>query len=90
MAPAWPAHANGCTVAFVGGATLIASELTMVQYGGPFLVASGIFFRSPLIMSWLYSTLARHYMHTTGTRYQIVVAYIAAFIDAVIYLPKDS
>lgn len=80
----------GCTVATVGCTILIASEPVVVQYGNQFLVASGMLFRSPLVMSWFYSTLARHYMRTTGSRYQIVVAYMAAFIDTVIYLPKDS
>ena len=80
----------GCTVAIIGYVMLIASEHSLIQYGGTFLVAAGIFPCSPLVMGWLSNNLAPHYVRATGTGFQIMVANMAAFIATFTYLPKDA
>ncbi|KAF2755944.1 MFS general substrate transporter [Pseudovirgaria hyperparasitica] len=51
---------GGVAVAIVGYIMLIASARGLVQYGGTFLVAAGIFPCSPLILGWLSNDLAPH------------------------------
>lgn len=80
----------GCTVAIAGYIMLIASDRSSVQYGGTFLVASGIFPCSPLVMGWLSNNLAPHYVRATGTGFQIMIANMAAFIATFAYLPEDA
>jgi len=50
----------GCTLAIGGYIMLIASADPTIQWGGTFLVASGIFPCSPLVMGWLANNLAPH------------------------------
>ncbi|KAJ4302852.1 hypothetical protein N0V90_001743 [Kalmusia sp. IMI 367209] len=80
----------GCTVAIAGYIMLIASSRSLIQYGGTFLVAAGIFPCSPLVMGWLTNNLAPHYVRATGTGFQIMIANMAAFIATFTYLPKDA
>ena len=80
----------GCLVAIVGYVMLLASDQSSVQYGGTFLVASGIFLCSPLVMGWLSNNLAPHYVRATGIRFQIIVANMPAFITTFTYLPEDA
>ncbi|TKA60620.1 hypothetical protein B0A49_12777 [Cryomyces minteri] len=80
----------GVTMAIVGYIMLIATNRHLVNYGGTFLVAGGIFPCSPLVMGWLANNLAPHYVRATGTGFQIMVANMAAFIATFTYLPKDA
>ena len=80
----------GCTVAIAGYVMLIASKHSLLQYGGTFLVAAGIFPCSPLVMGWLSNNLAPHYVRATGTGFQIMIANMAAFIATFTYLPEDA
>jgi MFS family permease len=80
----------GCTVAIAGYIMLIASTKSQVQYGGTFLVASGIFPCSPLVMGWLTNNLDPHYVRATGTGFQIMIANMAAFIATFTYLQEDA
>lgn len=71
---------GGIVLAIIGYIMLIASADPYTQYGGTFLVASGIFPCSPLVMGWLSNNLHPHYVRATGTGYQIMIANLAAFI----------
>ena len=61
-----------------------------IQYCGTFLVASGIFPCSPLVMGWLANNLAPHYVRATGTGAQIAFANLAAFVATFTYLTPDA
>ncbi|KAF2112012.1 major facilitator superfamily domain-containing protein [Lophiotrema nucula] len=80
----------GCLLAIIGYIMLIASTRTLVQYGGTFFVAAGIFPSSPLVMGWLSNNLAPHYVRATGTGFQIMIANMAAFIATFTYLQDDA
>jgi hypothetical protein len=80
----------GCVVAVVGYVILLASERPAVQYGGTFLVASGVYPGSPCVMGWLSNNLAPHYVRATGVGLQIAIANCAAFVATFTYLSKDA
>lgn len=81
---------GGVAVAIGGYIMLIATPNTLVQYGGTFLVAGGIFPCSPIVMGWLANNLAPHYVRATGTGFQIMIANFAAFIATFTYLKEDA
>lgn len=62
----------GVTVAIAGYIMLISTDYHLVNYGGTFLVAAGVFPCSPLVMGWLANNLAPHYVRATGTGAQIM------------------
>lgn len=80
----------GCTVSIIGYVMLISTDRHLIQYGGTFLVAAGIFPSSPLVMGWLANNLAPHYVRATGTGAQIMLANCAAFIATFSYLSEDA
>ena len=69
-----PCMLVGLLMALVGYIMLISTGRTLVNYGGTFLVAAGIFPTSPLVMGWLANNLAPHYVRATGTGFQIMIA----------------
>ena len=81
---------GGIAVAIGGYIMLIATPATLIQYGGTFLVAGGIFPCSPIVMGWLANNLAPHYVRATGTGFQIMIANFAAFIATFTYLENDA
>ncbi|MCJ1303746.1 hypothetical protein MMC08_006556 [Hypocenomyce scalaris] len=85
-----PIMLGGCSVAIVGYIMLLAAKRPLVQYGGTFLVAAGIYPSSPAVMGWLANNLAPHYIRATGTGFQIGIANCAAFIATFVYLPQDA
>src|SRR5271163_496302 len=64
----------GCVVDIVGYVVLLASKRPAVQYGGTFLMASGVYPGSPCVMGWLSNNLAPHNMRATGVGFQIAIA----------------
>lgn len=66
-----PIMAAGCVVAICGYVMLLASEKNSVRYGGTFLVASGVFVGSPMIMGWLSNNTAPHFKRATATGFQV-------------------
>jgi hypothetical protein len=80
----------GCIVAIVGYIMLLCAKRPAVQYGGTFLVASGVYPGSPCVMGWLSNNLAPHYVRATGVGFQIAVANCAAFVATFTYLTKDA
>ncbi|KAI9762658.1 MAG: hypothetical protein M4579_000276 [Chaenotheca gracillima] len=80
----------GASIAIVGYIMLLAGQTPLVQYGGTFLVAAGVFPSSPLVMGWLSNNLAPHYVRATGTGFQVGIANCAAFIATFTYLPQDA
>jgi len=80
----------GVIIAMAGYAMLISTNHHLIQYGGTFLVAAGIFPCSPLVMGWLANNLAPHYVRATGTGFQIMFANTSAFIATFTYLQKDA
>lgn len=85
-----PFMLGGAALAVVGYIMLIASPRPLVEYGGTFLVACGVFPASPLVMGWLSNNLHPHYVRATGTGYQIMIANMAAFIATFTYLDEDA
>lgn len=77
-------------IAIAGYIMLIATPHVLIQYGGTFLVAAGIFPCSPLIMGWLANNLAPHYVRATGTGFQIMIANMAAFLATFTYITPDA
>jgi hypothetical protein len=75
-------------VAIVGYIMLLSAKRPAVQYGGTFLVASGVYPGSPCDMGWLRNNLAPYYVRATGV--QIAVANCAAFVATFTYLTKDA
>lgn len=80
----------GVIISMAGYAMLISNNHHLIQYGGTFLVAAGIFPCSPLVMGWLANNLAPHYVRATGTGFQIMFANCSAFIATFTYLQKDA
>ena len=80
----------GIMIAIAGYIMLIATPDVGTQYGGTFLVASGIFPCSPLVMGWLANNLAPHYIRATGTGFQIMIANFAAFLATFTYIKTDA
>ena len=80
----------GVVIAIAGYGMLIGTPDTWTQYGGTFLVASGVFPCSPLVMGWLANNLAPHYVRATGTGYQIMIANMAAFVATFTYITPDA
>ncbi|KAG8623381.1 hypothetical protein KVT40_008357 [Elsinoe batatas] len=80
----------GVSVALVGYIMLIATSRQLVQYGGTFLVAAGIFPSSPLVMGWLANNLSPHFVRATGTGAQIMFANMAAFVATFTYIQDDA
>ena len=81
---------GGATVGIIGYIMLIASPKPLVQYGGTFLVAVGIFPCSPVVMGWLANNTAPHYVRATASGFQICVANCAAFIATFTYVTADA
>lgn len=82
--------AGGCVVAICGYIMLLASKKNSVRYGGTFLVASGVFVGSPMVMGWLSNNTAPHFKRATATGFQIAFANCAAFIATFTYLQEDA
>ncbi|CZT15451.1 related to putative tartrate transporter [Ramularia collo-cygni] len=80
----------GCSLTLIGYIMLISTPRSLVQYGGTFFVAAGIFPCSPLVMGWLSNNLAPHYVRATGTGFQIMLANCAAFIATFTYIRDDA
>lgn len=80
----------GATLAIGGYIMLIASSHPLIQYGGTFLVAAGIFPTSPMVMGWLANNCAPHYVRATASGVQICIANCAAFIATFTYVPSDA
>jgi len=80
----------GVIISIGGYIMLISSDHHLIQYGGTFLVAGGIFPCSPLVMGWLANNLAPHYVRATGTGFQIMFANTSAFIATFTYLQADA
>lgn len=80
----------GCVIAIAGYIMLISTDHHLINYGGTFLVAAGVFPSSPLVMGWLANNLAPHYVRATGTGAQIMLANTAAFIATFTYLSTDA
>lgn len=80
----------GVTISIAGYIMLLTAHRPLVQYGGTFLVAAGIFPCSPLVMGWLANNLAPHYVRATGMGFQIAVANLAAFVATFTYLQKNA
>jgi MFS family permease len=80
----------GATVAIVGYIMLIATPRPLIQYGGTFLVASGSFVCSPIVMGWLANNTAPHYTRATASGIQICIANCAAFVATFTYIEKDA
>ena len=70
----------GYSLALIGYIMLISSGRTLINYGGTFFVAAGIFPTSPLVMSWLANNLAPHYVRATGAGFQIMIANMVSFL----------
>lgn len=80
----------GASLAVIGYIMLIASDRYLIQYGGTFLVAAGIFPCSPLVMGWLANNLAPHYVRATGTGFQVMLSNCSSFIATFIYVQQDA
>ena len=80
----------GCVVAVVGYVMLLASKRPAVQYGGTFLVASGVYPGSPCVMGWLSNNSAPHNLRATGFGFQIAIANCAAFVATFTNMSKDA
>ncbi|KAF2157979.1 MFS general substrate transporter [Myriangium duriaei CBS 260.36] len=80
----------GEMVAIVGYVMLISTDHQLIQYGGTFLVGTGISVACPLLMTWLSNNLAPHYVRATGTGIQIMGSNFGAFIAVFTYLQKDE
>jgi MFS family permease len=80
----------GASISIGGYIMLIASPKPLIQYGGTFLVASGIFPCSPVVMGWLANNTAPHYVRATASGLQICVANLAAFVATFTYVKSDS
>jgi MFS family permease len=80
----------GSSVAIIGYILLIATSRPLVQYGGTFLVASGSFVCSPIVMGWLANNTAPHYARATATGIQICIANCAAFVATFTYVQDDA
>lgn len=85
-----PFMIGGCLLAIAGYVMLLAAKTAAVRYGGCFLVASGVFPGSPMVMGWLSNNLAPHYVRATGIGFLIAVANCAAFVATFSYLTKDA
>ena len=85
-----PVMIVGCSIAIIGYIMLLASTRPLVQWGGTFFVASGVFPSAPAVMGWLSNNLAPHYTRATGTGFQVGIANCAAFIATFTYLQKDA
>ncbi|KAK0126811.1 hypothetical protein ONS95_008391 [Cadophora gregata] len=81
---------GGATVGIIGYIMLIASPKPLVQYGGTFFVAVGIFPCSPMVMGWMANNVAPHYVRATATGFQICIANCAAFIATFTYVTSDA
>lgn len=80
----------GATLGIIGYAMLLGSARPLVQYGGTFFVAVGIFPSSPVVMGWLANNTAPHYVRATASGLQICLANLAAFVATFVYVQKDS
>ncbi|KAK1713010.1 major facilitator superfamily domain-containing protein [Colletotrichum acutatum] len=82
--------AVGSMVALCGYVMILASKSSNVRYGGTFLIATGVFPGSAMIMGWLSNNLAPHYVRATGVGLLIGLANTSAFPATFIYLQKDA
>lgn len=78
------------SLAIPGYIMLISTARPLIQYGGTFLVAAGIFPCPPMIMGWLANNTAPHYVRATSSGFQICFANCAAFIATFTYLTADA
>ncbi|KAG7046537.1 MFS general substrate transporter [Colletotrichum scovillei] len=85
-----PIMAVGSMVALCGYVMILASKSSNVRYGGTFLIATGVFPGSAMIMGWLSNNLAPHYVRATGVGLLIGLANTSAFPATFIYLQKDA
>ncbi|KAG4437289.1 hypothetical protein IFR05_007227 [Cadophora sp. M221] len=81
---------SGATIGIMGYIMLIASSKPLVQYGGTFFVAVGIFPCSPMVMGWMANNVSPHYVRATATGFQICIANCAAFIATFTYVTSDA
>jgi len=80
----------GSTFGILGYILLLASSHPLVQYGGTFFVAVGIFPCSPVVMAWLANNTSPHYVRATASGLQICFANCAAFIATFVYVQSDA
>ncbi|KAF2868256.1 MFS transporter-like protein [Massariosphaeria phaeospora] len=80
----------GSVVALCGYIMLLASDKNSVKYGGTFLIATGVFQGSPMLMGWVSNNLAPHYVRAVGVGVVISIANCSAFIGTFIYLQRDA
>ncbi|KAJ0384011.1 hypothetical protein COL922a_009272 [Colletotrichum nupharicola] len=85
-----PIMAVGTLVALCGYIMILASKSNGVRYGGTFLIATGVYPGSAMIMGWLSNNLAPHYVRATGVGLLIGLANMAAFPATFIYLQKNA
>ncbi|KXH34930.1 hypothetical protein CSIM01_01966 [Colletotrichum simmondsii] len=85
-----PIMAVGSMIALCGYVMILASKSSNVRYGGTFLIATGVFPGSAMIMGWLSNNLAPHYVRATGVGLLIGLANTSAFPATFIYLQKDA
>ncbi|KAH8653389.1 MFS transporter-like protein [Xylariales sp. PMI_506] len=82
--------AVGCVIATGGYVMLLVAKKSSVRYGGTFLIASGVYPGSAMIMGWMSNNLAPHYVRATGVGFQIAFANCAAFPATLTYLAQDA
>ena len=85
-----PLIAAGLLIATIGYILQLASDRNAVKYAGTFLVATGAFPCSPLILAWLSNNLAPHTTKATGLGFQVAIGNCGAFVATFTYLSKDA
>ncbi|KAI0448142.1 MFS transporter-like protein [Xylaria telfairii] len=85
-----PFMAMGCLIAIAGYIMLLATKNNAVRYSGTFLVATGVFPNSVLVMGRVSNNMAPHFVRATGIGFMIAFANTSAFVSTFIYLPKDK
>ncbi|KAF2260285.1 MFS transporter-like protein [Lojkania enalia] len=81
---------GGTILGICGYVMLLASERNAVKYAGTFLIATGVFQGSPMLMGWVSNNLSPHYVRAVGVGVVISIANCSAFIGTFIYLQRDA
>lgn len=77
-------------VAIVGYIILLATSNIGGQYFGTFLIASGVFGGTGIVLSWPATNLSGQLKRAVGCAMQIGIGDIGAIIGVLVYRPKDS
>ena len=80
----------GASLSIVGYIMLISTARPLIQYGGTFLVAAGIFPAGVIVLGWLANNTAPHYVQATALGFQIGIASSAAFVATFTYISTDA